>query len=281
MSNFKEIKNELMQLGLSEGQALIYLALVQHEELRIQEISQLTKIPRSSVYDNLEILFKLGIIEKVIEDKFIKLKPYSINSIRHNLNEKLLDLQVKISKLDGLERAISYLPKNGKNKSTIVRYYRGVSGARQLLWNTLKSKETILVYSAWGRGRYVGIKFYKSFVTESKIRGFKEKVLINPSPRVLESIKAYAGTSISRTSPQDIKAISENNLLIKGETFIYENIYSQLYLREEEIGGFEVESPNFTQMQRSIFNTLWNMSDPISSLLAQTSIKNKIQQQRI
>ena len=150
---------------------------------------------------------------------------------------------------------------------TNVRYYKGVSGARQLLWNTLKAKDTVYVYSAWGRGRYVGIKFYKSFVNESGEKEIKEKVLINPTKRVLTSIRKYAGSSIARTATKDIRALSEENILIKGETFIYDNVYAQLYLREEEISGFEIESSNFIETQRSIFKTLWEMAKPVSSLL--------------
>ncbi len=267
MANFKEIKNELIQLGLTENQAHIYLLLVQHGELRIKALAQLTKLPRTSIYDNLNVLLGLGLVEKIVEDKFVKVKPYPVSAMRHDLNEKLLQLQTQMSKLGNLDKAISLLPRDEQPSATIVRHYKGVSGARQLIWNTLKAKETIYVYSAWGRGRYVGIKFYKSFVGESRQRGFKEKVLVNPTNRVLDSIRKYSGTSIGRTTPKDIRALDEKDILIKGETFIYGNIYAQLYLREEDIGGFEIESTNFTQMQKSIFETLWEIATPFSELL--------------
>jgi sugar-specific transcriptional regulator TrmB len=267
MPNFKEIKNELHKFGLSESQALIYLTLIQHGELRIQELSDLTQIPRTSVYEHLKTLLELGLVERIVDEKFIKIKPYPITAIRHGLSEQLIELQTQLSKLDNLDKAIELLPKNGLSPATVVRYYKGVSGARQLLWNTLKAKEFIYVYSAWGRGRYVGMKFYKSFVAESRQRSIKEQVLVNPSRRVFESIRNYAGTSTGRTLPKDIRAVKEADILIKGETFIYGNIFAQLYLREEEINGFEIESLNFTQMQRSIFETLWKMAQPVSALL--------------
>ncbi len=103
MANFKEIKNELKKFGLSENQALIYLLVVIHTQLRIQKIVNLTQIPRSSVYENLKILFELGLIEKVVEDKFIRIKPYPISSIRHDLNEKLLQVQAQIANLDNVD----------------------------------------------------------------------------------------------------------------------------------------------------------------------------------
>lgn len=267
MASLKEVKNELIQLGLSENQAQVYLVLIQKGELRIQDLVRLAKIPRSSIYDIITSLLGLGLVEKIVDEKFNKIKAYPILSIRHGLNEKLMELQAQLSRLEHLDKDIDQLPKNGLPTSTAVRYYQGVSGARQLLWNTLKTTQPIYVYSAWGRGSYVGIKFYKSFVAESRQRQIKEQVLINPSERVFESIRKYADTSIGRTSPKNIRAVDSENILIKGETFIYDNVYAQLYLKEEEIGGFEIESQNFTQMQKSIFETLWNAAKPVSELL--------------
>lgn len=265
--NYKEIKNELKYLGLNENQALVYLSLIQSGELRIQEIASGTRIPRTSVYEHLKVLLELGLVERIVEENFIKIKASAIGSIRHGLNDKLLDLQTKLSKLDNIEKEIELLPKK-LTQPTAVRYYTGVSGARQLLWNTLKAEGVVYVYSAWGRGRYVGMKFYKSFVAESRERQIKEKVLVNPTGRVLESIRNYAGSSTGRTLPKDIRALKEEEILMKGETFIYGNVYAQLYLREEEINGFEIESANFTNMQKSIFETLWNMATPLDQILS-------------
>jgi sugar-specific transcriptional regulator TrmB len=267
MANFKEIKNELIKFGLSEKQALIYLLLVQHGELRIQEISNLAGVPRSSVYENLKVLFKLELVEKIVDDKFVIIRAYAIGSIKHGLNEKLINLQGQLSKLDHLEKSISLLPKLNSSKPTIVRYYKDVAGARQLMWNTLNAKDTVLVYSGWGRSSYVGMKFYKSFVSESYDRQIQEKVLVNPTSHVLESIRKYTGTSTARTAIEDIRALNSQDVFMKGETFIYNNIFAQIYLKDEEINGFEIESSSFVETQRSIFETLWKISKPVVELL--------------
>ncbi len=265
MDQLKNIKKDLNRLGLSENQAVIYLLLIQYKELRIQELVRLTKIPRSSIYDNLKILFELGLIEKIVDYNFSKIKPHPISLLRHKLDEQLQGLQDQMLDLDRLEKVLALSSK--PSQATSVKYYKGVSGARQIFWNTLKTKDTLYVLSPWGRGRYVGIKFYKSFVAESKIRGFKEKVIINPTPRVLRSIKEHLGSSTSRTDVRDIRVLDEKDILIKGETLMYDNIYAQVYLHDEEITGFEIESKNFTNTQRSIFEILWNKAKPVSELL--------------
>lgn len=55
-----KIQRDLELLGLSRDQAKIYLLLVIHKELRIQEIVKLTQMPRSSVYEGLKRLYELG-----------------------------------------------------------------------------------------------------------------------------------------------------------------------------------------------------------------------------
>jgi sugar-specific transcriptional regulator TrmB len=264
-SQKKELHQELVKLGLSETQARIYLLLVMHKELRIQEIVKLARIPRSSVYENIKGLYELGIAEEVIDENFKRIRPYSIGAMRHGLDEQMLQLKRLINDLDSLEQTLNLeLPENSQSFTT-VRYYKNRSGARQLYWNTLKTKSIVYVYSDWGRGRYVGMQFYKRFVEESRNRQVKEKVLINPTPAALESIKKFTfpGSSISRTRIEDIRIISNDKVSIKGDTLIYDNVYANVFLKNIEINGFEIESLQFSEMQKSIFETLWENADPL------------------
>lgn len=261
----QEIKQSLQKLGLSKNQVEIYWLLVTRQELRIQEIVRLAGIPRSSVYENLKILFELGIAEEIVEDNYKKIRPYSIGAMRHGIDEKMFQLQKLTEDLEKLERSIELMENNNSPLSTRVRFYKGRSGARQVYWNTLKSPNTVYVYSDWGRNRYVGMKFYENFVAESRQRGFKERVLINPKESSIESIKKYnyPGSAISRTRAEDIRLIEPEKILIRGDTLIYDDTYAQVYLKNIEINGFEIESREFVETQRSIFETLWEMAKPL------------------
>lgn len=269
MNDLNNIKKELEKFGLSKNQADIYLLLVEHKELRIQEIAKLAQIPRSSVYSCIKGLFELGIAEEIIEDNFRKIRPYSIGTMRHGLDEKIIQLQRLKNDLDFLEKAITFSSPKGSHNSTTVRYYKGRSGARQMFWNSLSAASTTYVYSDWGRGRYVGMKFYESFVEEWRMRKLKERVLINLTPDSLESIRKYTypGSPISRTKIEDVRTLDKDLIPIKGDTLIYDNTYAQIYLKNIEINGFEIENMHFTETQRSIFEILWNMAKPISVFL--------------
>lgn len=267
MTNYKSIVNKLGKFGLTENQSAIYLSLVQYGELRIQQIASETLIPRTSIYENLKVLFKLGLVEKIIDHKFVRLKAYPIGTLEHGLNEKLLHFQTLIKELTDLEKNIAFLPNSSSIPSTTVRYYKGISAGRQLFWNTLNAKSVVYVYSSYGRSKFVGNKFYKDFVKESQERNIKEMVLINPTQRALNLIKRDADSPLARTKISDLRFLPEKNVAVKGETFIYDNIYAQIDLTTMGINGFEIESTSFTKMQKSIFETLWEKAKPVSSIL--------------
>jgi len=246
----------------------VYFLLLERGECRIQELVGLTRIPRSSVYEILKNLFALGLATEIVEDTHKRIRAYPLSNLKHGLQEKIVELENRSQELDDLENILKV-----RLQSTVppmsVRYYKDVSGARQLLWNTLKSKDTVYVYSAWGRGRYVGMKYYENFVSESRNRDIREKVLINPTEHALESIRKYTypGSSISRTKTEDIRTIPKKEIPITGETFIYGDIYAQIYLKDDEIVGFEIENGNFARMQRATFEKLWGLAVPVSELL--------------
>jgi sugar-specific transcriptional regulator TrmB len=269
MSDISLVQKELEKVGLSTNQAKIYLLLIAHKELRVQEIVRLADIPRSSVYESLKKLFELGIAEEIVEDTFKKIRPYSLGIMTHGLEEEMTRLQKIKSDLHDLEKTLKLTTLSGSQDATTVRYYKDRSGARQLFWNSLKAEDMVYVYSDWSRRRYVGMKYYEYFVTETRKRHIKEHVLINMSPDTLTSIRkhSYPGSPISRTRVEDIRVLDNEKMLIKGDTVIYDNIYAHVYLKNVTINGFEIENNQFTEMQRSIFETLWNMAIPVSQFL--------------
>src|SRR5438128_2673984 len=108
MIESNQLQSELERFGLTKNQAKIYLALVTHKELRIQDIVTTTKINRSSVRESLHGLFELGIIEEVIEQNFKKIRPYPIGAIKNGLEDRMSYLEKLKADIKNLEAAIDY-----------------------------------------------------------------------------------------------------------------------------------------------------------------------------
>jgi sugar-specific transcriptional regulator TrmB len=267
VNNSINVQRKLKQYGLSDNQVSIYLLLVRSGDKRISDISTMTAIPRSSVYESLKGLFAIGLVEEIVQGSYKQLQAYPFGSIEHTLNERISELRRLSAVVPQVESELNALPALSPTPTATIRYYNGISGARQIFWNSLKTRNMVYVYSEWGRSRYLGRKFYESFVTESKRRGLKEKVLTNPLTRVLASIKSDYGTTLARTKLHDIHFIDKRRAAFKGETLIYDNTYAQVYLKDGRISGFEIESSQFVQTQRAIFELLWNMAESPYKLL--------------
>ncbi|HSX33303.1 MAG TPA: helix-turn-helix domain-containing protein [Candidatus Saccharimonadales bacterium] len=268
MTSLKALRDGLQALGLSSKQADLYLLLVTHNELRVQEIVKLSRTPRSSVYESLRRLSDLGIVEEIIDDTYKRFRAAPIDIMRHSLDEQILSLQQQAKDLDALERSIRRLtaPEPGP---TNVRYYKGRAGARQVYWNTLKSSDIVYVYSEWHRQEYVGLAYYENFAAEARRRSVAEKVLINMTAATLQSIKRdnVTESAIARTRIADIRVLDALDVRIKGDTLIYNTTYAQVFLKNVEIHGFEIESSDFVETQRSIFETLWKKATPVIDFL--------------
>lgn len=272
MTDSEQIVEELGKLGLSKNQAAIYLLLVNRGELRIQEIVKLSGVPRSSVYESLVRLFELGIAEEVVRDNHKKIKPYSIGIIKHGLDDQVSYLQKLKSDLADLEKNINLGLTLSPPGSITIRYYKGRSGARQIFWNSLKAKGTAYIFSDYGRSRYVGARFYENFVAESGKRGITENVIMNNNPRTWESIKRFnypPRASHARTRIEDLRFLDKEIYEIRGDTLIYDNIYAQVYLKNIEIIGFEIESKQFADSQRSLYKILWQRAKPLPPTLSE------------
>ncbi len=259
---------ELERFGLSAKQAQVYLLLVARGSMRVQEIADTARVPRSSVYEHLKRLMQLGLTEETLDGSSKTYRAYPIGVLRHALDEEIARLQQRASDVDVLERSISFANLNN-DSSLNMRTYRGQVGARQILWNSLKAKDDVYVYSEWGRQHFVGLKFYERFVSESHRRHISERVLINLTPQILADIKARNVPALpsARTNVSDIRVLDGKTARIAGDTLMYNGTYAQLYLRGANMHGFEIENADFVAAQRSIFETLWAMARPVADYL--------------
>lgn len=140
------IKN-LMDFGLGEKEAEVYLALLELELGSVGEIAKATNINRSSIYVVLEALKKKGLVsmsdDKKVQ-KYIAISPDALFQEAKDQAKKAEDIRVKISeiipKLKALNKGIKPKPK--------VRVFEGEQGILAALEDSLDCEEkTIRMYT--------------------------------------------------------------------------------------------------------------------------------------
>lgn len=126
-------KETLKQLGLSEGEAAVYLALLKLGEAQVNRIKLETRIHRTTIYDFLDSLGKKGLVSYVTKNGvkfFIAANPSNLDNLLREKKE-LLD-----TILPGLTKIAE-----ADSRPLKVEVYEGVEGIKLFFSRPLKEKE--------------------------------------------------------------------------------------------------------------------------------------------
>jgi sugar-specific transcriptional regulator TrmB len=259
----EDLAVQLGNFGLNRIEAAIYLHLVNKHSQTILDISRALNLPRTSVYDNAVKLADKGLIEKVVTFKSQKLRAYPPDILQTVVDQEKVRVEALQSELKNLQQKVaSLVPASSK---TEVRYYSGKAGFRQMLWNTLRSKE-IIGYSEFGRAEIVGEDFTLKLHDEILRRGIIDRVITNPAPEMLKHLTNPI-TGMEKRSFQQTKVLPADQLYVSGDTSIYNNTFALNYWKQGEAVGVEIDNAELVKTQKSIFELLWKLAKPVEPYL--------------
>ena len=255
-----DIQNDLLSLGLTIEESLVYKEILVLDALSILALSRKVNIPRSTVYRICESLVKKGFANWLVSNNGRLIKATDVNSLGF-VKEEYLSMAKKV------DETISHLEQYtegflSSQTKTEVKYYQGKEGIKQVIWNTLKAENEIIGYSEFGRVAIVGEEFYNSYVKEFKLRGLKDRVLANEDAR--SYINKYVVNNLHQVTLDNIREITKEMYYVSGDHSIYNDTYSILNWNQGEVVGVEITNKELTKLHKSIFNILWNIAKPIS-----------------
>lgn len=252
-------------LGLSDQETQIYLALVKLGLTSAFKIAQTTNLPRTTIYRLLEHLKSQGLAEEVIDNKRKLVKPSSLDRLNF-----LVENQVsEASRLkENLPRIKSQLATESTNSlpGTQVIFYRGQSGITQVLWNSLKTKE-ILGYSYLTIDDVLGKKLTNQYRTLRTEHGIKERDLLSSNDpylnlKVLRFIKKS-----SLFKNYLFRYLPYSKVNINHQIMIYNDVLVFYHWHEGEIFAIEIHNSTIANLQKQIFEVLWGLSKSPESVL--------------
>ncbi len=252
MTDKLDIKSILKNFDLTTKEAKVYKSLLNNGTTSILELSRQTKDPRTTIYRIAETLVNKNFAEWVVEGHGKKIRPVTPDRLEHLIEDKKLELEKSELALSSLKELYAKLPVKGLPQ-TQIRYYKGISGMKQLLWNTLDAKRETVGYSVYSRHKLIGKAFHIKFILEFKRRGLKDRVIVNEetAPRAIKTFEE----NLTQKQVQPVRVIPD--LEISGDTYIYNNIYAVNFWEGGEVIGVEIENPEIAKIQKSIFEKLW------------------------
>lgn len=250
-----KIQNYLFKLNLTLDESRVYIYLNENSKSSALDISRKIHIARTKVYRILDKLIEKKLVVQILEENGRKFETTSPKQLEMLLVEKEQELEtlkktipLVISQLEELHGT------NSKNSK--VLYYEGISGLKQITWNSLKAKGELLIYEVGtDMSAFLDKKFSEKVREELVLRKILTRQLTNHKKicdftNVTSLVKKY--WEVRYVSPADLK--------MNFEVLIYNNVYVAYNYSGKDIFCVEIYNQSLADMQRQLFEFVWKKS---------------------
>lgn len=245
----------IKDIGLTSKHAVVYKSLISLPHATPLQLARATKLNRSSLYRYLEELREKGLVEIIMADKSTR---YRANPEGFNLYLAKEESRIEILKtrIPPLVTQLSTLNPE-KAPGTEVKYYQGVEGLKQMLWNVVQTKSEFVG---------LGIANWNTSVGKSYAEKLRRIMLENNI--VSREISNDPDDSFSYTSLGDTyqnvyshRRINPKILQIKHDTYIYDDVFAFYYHYKGELLGVEIHNYEISKTERQMFEILWKIAE--------------------
>ena len=168
-----------MEIGLSEGESQIYLALLQQGACLVSKLAQITGAHRTHIYDTLEKLREKGFVSYVIKEnrKYFQ----AVNP------QKILDfLREKQEKLEqDLPQMLNLIQESGEEVK--VELYKGLQGIKVVIRDLLQNSKE---FHLFGKSRFEEMLpkyFIEKIVNEMNTKKIKEFMILEEGQKIMRT----------------------------------------------------------------------------------------------
>ena len=241
-------KNQLIELGFSDKEASVYLALLELGPATTTEISRVAKINRTTGYDILESLVSEGLINPIGETKIQKFVAENPDKVIVFLENKIKQSQEK------LKQAYDLLPElfsvyNEKEKPK-VKFYEGIERVKEAFNDTLTANKEILGYAVGTDAfKAVGEEYLRNYFKKRVERNIKVRVIAPDDPDTLKV------TAKDKEELRESLIVPRDKFYFTTETNIYNN--KILIVSWKEKFAVVIESKEITDAQKKVFELAW------------------------
>lgn len=245
----KKYIEKLTDVGLTEKESQVYIALLDEGFATADRVSKLTDLNRSTVYVQIGLLTDLGLVSMFKKGK----KTFYAAESPYNL-ERLLDRQV--AELENKKTHIdAFLPDLIKVYTTsgtrpVIRTFEGKEGLTSMRNEILASGEK---------------KIYAAFSFDDLYRIYsKDELMQYSNQRAKNKIKSYViynktGDDAVVVPPQELRRVSAEHMPIASDLYIYGDTVS-IASTSDSIVGITISNVNIAQTMKTVFELAWRSS---------------------
>jgi len=232
----------LIDAGLNEKEAALYLAGIELGEASIQNLAEEAEIKRPTAYQIMQDLKLKGLFAEIYRGKkklFLAENPENVLAI---LKAKQASFTKALPELNMFFSAGGTKPR--------VKFYQGVEGLKAIYWGTLESKRTLLEY---GSIDDMFSAMPKSFIAEYVAARVKQGLWVKGLVPGTQAGQDYVRND--RKELREIILLPKNKFIFSNEITVYNNKLAIVSFPEKI--GVVIESKKIAETQRSIFELAW------------------------
>lgn len=253
-------KDIFIKIGLSPNESLVYDFLLKNGESSAGEIIKTTPLKRGVVYNNLASLIKKDLINWKKKDKIAYFSPNHPEKLREFMENKENELQEAEKNLS------ANLPKLISDFNLIsgrpgIRIYEGLDGVKKTINDSLSCQETLRTFADAEAVVKNIEKINNKYVAEREKLGIKKRIILPNNDFSIKYLQNY------HRDITDIKLIDYKKYYFTAVMQIYDGKVVYINFTDNFKIGIIIEDPNIYQMQKSLFDFIWERSKTLNQFL--------------
>lgn len=243
------LQQRLSQLGFSDEEVKIYLALLKFGTSSVAQVARLTEIGRVNCYHHLEKLEKQGL---VVRSQRSKIKQFSAENPKIFLNQQLERVNIArelVPELTALASTSGQRPR--------IQIFEGRSGIRNIFESMTEQRGgEIVSFSNFDR--------MTEFATDWLRDHFAQRIENGTRTRFIAPWTEHAEQFRHTFFPEkfderllEIFLISPEEFHFESEISIFSGTIVSMNLHGEQPVGVRIENPELFRTQKAIFDLAW------------------------
>jgi sugar-specific transcriptional regulator TrmB len=246
-------KQILREIGLSEGEIKVYLALLKIGVAKKTELAKQAGVSSSKIYEICSKLQNKGVVGTILKNNKKHFQAMEPSRLMDFFNDKTARIETQKKEL---EKAIPFLENYSKTQDNKAILYEGLNAIKNFYKNMLeelrKGEEYSVIGVNYGESLPGVREFFENFHRQRAKKGIKVKMLVNNDAKNI-LVKTIHSNSEIKYLPQYLMS----NMIIlfyKNKSFIF-------FLAKEAV-GLLIENAEVSKGFKSYFNAFWKLAKP-------------------
>lgn len=241
-------EKDLTSLGLTPEESKVYLAVLELGSAFVSSIARRAGVNRSSCYHTLGNLIKKGLVSSFQKGKVLHFTAEDPKRFLQIAEERMERTKELIPELLSITNVLAFKPK--------IRFYEGLEGIKSIFEDVLTTKGEVLGYTSIRGLIDLFPDYFRQYCHKKVKNGIRTRYIC---PATAEGVDIIDDYYPQKYDPNllEILMVNPKEFNFQNEIAIYGNKVAIMSLNPDELIGLLVESTNFAQSMKSVFDLAW------------------------